>query len=139
MGIEPYLVSSSLVASLAQRLVRRLCNACKQPDATNSASLAAPPSTLLKEQGIVLSELPGAFTPVGCELCRGTGFHGRVGLFELLVMNDHCRELVQSRANASQIREAGMRAGMHLLATDGLLKVHQGVTTLDEVMRVTTL
>ena len=54
-------------------------------------------------------------------------------------MDDNCRELVQSRGNASQIREAGMQAGMHLLATDGLLKVHQGVTTLDEVMRVTTL
>ena len=139
LGIEPYLVSSSLVASLAQRLVRRLCTACKQPDRASTASLAAPPSALLKEQGIVLTELPGAFAPVGCELCRGTGFRGRVGLFELLVMDDNCRELVQSRGNASQIREAGMQAGMHLLATDGLLKVHQGVTTLDEVMRVTTL
>lgn len=139
LGIEPYLVSSSLVASLAQRLVRRLCTACKQPDPASTTSLAAPPSALLKEQGIVLAELPGAFTPVGCELCRGTGFRGRVGLFELLVMDDKCRELVQSRGNASQIREAGMQAGMHLLATDGLLKVHQGVTTLDEVMRVTTL
>lgn len=139
LGIEPYLVSSSLVASLAQRLVRRLCTACKQPDPASTASLAAPPSTLLKEQGIVLTELSGAFAPVGCERCRGTGFRGRVGLFELLVMNDNCRELVQSRGNASQIREAGMQAGMHLLATDGLLKVHQGVTTLDEVMRVTTL
>ena len=104
-----------------------------------TASLAAPPSSLLQEQGVVLADLPGAFVPVGCELCRGTGFRGRVGLFELLVMNDNCRELVQSRGNASQIREAGMQAGMHLLATDGLLKVHQGVTTLDEVMRVTTL
>ena len=76
---------------------------------------------------------------MGCEFCRGTGFRGRVGLFELLVMDDNCRELVQSLGNASQIREAGMQAGMHLLATDGLLKVHQGVTTLEEVMRVTTL
>ena len=139
LGIEPYLVSSSLVASLAQRLVRRLCTECKQPDPASTASLAAPPSTLLEEQGIVLAELPGAFAPVGCELCRGTGFRGRVGLFELLVMNDKCRELVQSRGNASQIRAMGMKAGMHLLATDGLLKVHQGVTTLEEVMRVTTL
>ena len=139
LGIEPYLVSSSLVASLAQRLVRRLCTTCKKPDSMGTASLAAPPSSLLQEQGIVLADLPGAFIPVGCELCRGTGFRGRVGLFELLVMNDNCRELVQSRGNASQIREAGMQAGMHLLATDGLLKVHQGVTTLDEVMRVTTL
>lgn len=139
LGIEPYLVSSSLGASLAQRLVRRLCASCKQPDPVGTASLAAPPKSLLDEQGIVLADLPGAFSAVGCDMCRGTGFRGRVGLFELLVVNDSCRELVQSRGNAAQIREAGMQAGMHLLATDGLLKVHQGVTTLDEVMRVTTL
>ena len=139
LGIEPYLVSSSLVASLAQRLVRRLCSLCKQPDPAGSKSIAAPPASLLQEQGIVLEALPGVFAPTGCESCRGTGFRGRVGLFELLVMNDTCRELVHSRGNASQIREAGMESGMHLLATDGLLKIHQGVTTLDEVMRVTKL
>ncbi len=88
---------------------------------------------------IVLADLPGVYTPVGCDACRGTGFRGRVGLFELLVIDDTCRDLVQTRSNAAQIREAGMQAGMHLLATDGLLKVHQGVTTLDEVMRVTTV
>ncbi len=138
LGIEPYLVSSSLVASLAQRLVRRLCTACKQPD-PKATALPAPPDSLLEEQGIVLTDLPGVYAPVGCDSCRGTGFRGRVGLFELLVIDDTCRDLVQARGNASQIREAGMQAGMHLLATDGILKVHQGVTTLDEVMRVTTL
>ena len=139
LGIEPYLVSSSLVASLAQRLVRRLCDRCKQPDRARSTGLPAPPPALLDDQGMVLSDLPGVYKPVGCEDCRGTGFRGRIGLFELLVIDDACRDLVQSRGNASQIREAGLNTGMHLLATDGLLKVHQGVTTLDEVMRVTTL
>ena len=139
LGIEPYLVSSSLVASLAQRLVRRLCDQCKQPDPESAKQLPKPPESLLRDEGISLEELAGVYRAVGCDACRGTGFRGRVGLFELLIMDDACRDLVQSRGNASQIREAGLRAGMHLLATDGLLKVHQGVTTLDEVMRVTTL
>jgi type II secretory ATPase GspE/PulE/Tfp pilus assembly ATPase PilB-like protein len=139
LGIEPYLVSSSLVASLAQRLVRRLCEACKQPDSGRQTELPRPPESLLADQGIEWSDLSGIFRPVGCEACRGTGFRGRIGLFELLIIDDRCRELIQSRANASQIRESGLSGGMHLLATDGLLKIHQGVTTLDEVMRVTTL
>ena len=139
LGIEPYLVSSSLVASLAQRLVRRLCKECKQPDPQRRSDLPRPPESLLADQGIEWSDLSGIYRPVGCAACRGTGYRGRIGLFELLVVDDRCRSLVQSRGNASQIREAGMEAGMHLLATDGLLKIHQGVTTLDEVMRVTTL
>ncbi len=139
LGIEPYLVSSSLVASLAQRLVRRLCENCKQRDSDRSAELPAPPEALLHAQGIGAENLPGVFRPVGCESCRGTGFRGRIGLFELLVLDDTCRELVQSRGNASQIREAGLAGGMHLLSTDGLLKIHQGMTTLDEVLRVTSL
>ncbi len=139
LGIEPYLVSSSLVASLAQRLVRRLCEDCKQPDTAHSHDLPVLPPSLMSEQGLRLADLCGVYKPSGCQSCRGTGFRGRVGLFELLVINDACRELVQSRGNASQIRQAGLAAGMHLLATDGLLKVHQGITTLDEVLRVTTL
>jgi type II secretory ATPase GspE/PulE/Tfp pilus assembly ATPase PilB-like protein len=139
LKIEPYLVSSSLVASLAQRLVRKLCDQCKIPDASRSTKLPPPPQALLEDQGITLSDLRGVYQPVGCDNCRGTGFRGRVGLFELLVMDDTCRDLVQNRGNASQIREAGLAAGMHLLSTDGLLKIHQGVTTLDEVLRVTSL
>ncbi len=138
LGIEPYLVSSSLIASLAQRLVRRLCEKCKQPD-RHAADLPAPPPSLMHDQGISDADLCGVFKPVGCESCRGTGYRGRVGLFELLVVDDACRELVQTRGNASQIRQAGLNAGMHLLATDGILKIHQGMTTLDEVLRVTTL
>ena len=119
--------------------MRRLCERCKQPDIDRATRIPDPPGALLAEQGITSSDLVGVFKAVGCEACRGTGYRGRVGLFELLTIDDACRELVQSRGNASQIREAGLAGGMHLLATDGLLKVHQGVTTLDEVMRVTTL
>lgn len=138
LGIEPYLVSSSLVASLAQRLVRKLCTQCKVYD-SSAGSLPKPPASLLADQGLQLSDLKGVYKPVGCSACRQTGFRGRVGLFELLTVDDKCRDLIQSRGNASQLRDAGLAAGMHLLSTDGLLKIHQGVTTLDEVLRVTTL
>ncbi|MCP4887043.1 MAG: Flp pilus assembly complex ATPase component [Planctomycetaceae bacterium] len=136
LGIEPYLVSSSLVASLAQRLVRRLCEHCKQPDGASGPPI---PAHLVEELGMDSSRLPGVHRAVGCEHCRGTGFRGRIGLFELLVVDDQCRDLVQARANASQVRAAALQSGMHLLSTDGLLKIHQGFTTLDEVLRVTTL
>ncbi|QEG02842.1 Type II secretion system protein E [Stieleria maiorica] len=138
LGIEPYLVSSSLVASLAQRLVRKLCEDCKRPRRSGE-SLPDVPESLLRSHGLSPSDLVGVFEPVGCEACRGTGFRGRVGLFELLVIDDACRELVQTRANAAAIRDVGLQSGMHLLSMDGLLKVHQGITTLDEVLRVTTL
>ena len=138
LGTEPYLVSSSLVASLAQRLVRQLCEHCKRPRRGGDA-LPDVPDDLLEAHGLQHSDLIGIFEPVGCKRCRGTGFSGRIGLFELLVLDDACRELVQSRANAAAIRQAGLESGMHLLSMDGLLKVHQGITTLDEVLRVTTL
>lgn len=139
LGIEPYLVSSSLVASLAQRLVRKLCDQCKQLDSGAKSRLPDPPESLLADQGISLSDFRGVHRPVGCPACRQTGFRGRVGLFELLVVDDSIRDLVQSRGNASRIRAAALASGMHLLSTDGLLKIHQGVTTLDEVLRVTSL
>ncbi|MEM6471128.1 MAG: ATPase, T2SS/T4P/T4SS family [Planctomycetota bacterium] len=139
LGIEPYLVSSSLVASLAQRLVRKLCDECKQPKSDAVSTIPPVPNSLLGSHGLDGASLPGIHEPVGCAACRNTGFRGRVGLFELLVLDDECRDLVQQRENAAAIRDAGLKSGMHLLAMDGLLKVHQGVTTLDEVLRVTTL
>lgn len=105
LGVEPYLVASSLVASLAQRLVRRVCVQCQDTD--------------------------------GCRHCRHTGFSGRVGLFELLVINDRIRSLVQSREDASAIREAAIQRGMALLSEDGRKKATAGITTMDEVRRVT--
>ncbi len=121
LGIEPYLVSSSLIASLAQRLVRRLCAVCKRPAAGLST-----------EQELCVYE------PQGCERCRHTGFRGRIGLFELLVMDDRCRELVHSRGNAAEIRRSAMDAGMSLLAVDGVTKVQHGQTTMTEIWRVTS-
>jgi general secretion pathway protein E len=136
LGIEPYLVSSSLAASLAQRLVRKLCSRCKRPDA--EARLPKLPDDVpLPPPGD--DGVAGIHRAVGCEACRGTGYRGRMGLFELLVIDDAICDLIGRRVSASEIRRAGLDAGMHLLSTDGLVKVRQGLTTMDEVLRVTSV
>ena len=123
LGIEPYLTASSVIAVLAQRLVRKLCRHCKRAvPAGRSDELTSGPR----------------YEAVGCPACRRTGYQGRVGIFELLVVNDAIRELIQTRANAQAIRTQAMRDGMTLLSADGIRKVGEGVTTLDEVVRVTT-
>jgi general secretion pathway protein E len=115
LGVEPYLVASSLIATLAQRLVRQLCAECK------------------------IESADGTFVPKGCNRCRHLGFRGRIGLFELLVTNDRIRELIQSRQNATTIRHSAVESGMTLLFEDGQNKVRLGRTTLEEVLRVTSL
>ncbi|MEN6607979.1 MAG: ATPase, T2SS/T4P/T4SS family, partial [Bryobacteraceae bacterium] len=122
MGVENYLICSSLVAVLAQRLVRVICPQCKAPDGTRTVP-----------GGPTLNCFRGA----GCEHCFGTGFKGRVGIFELMELNDEVRDLVMKNADASQITAAARRHGMGSLREDGWLKVDSGVTTWDEVMRVT--
>ena len=129
LGIEPYLVSSSLVASLAQRLVRRICPACKTPLQEQAAT-----SQLQRLRPD--SENASIFEGSGCGECRGTGYRGRLGLFEMLVMDNRCREIVQARGNASQIRDAALAAGMTLLRDDGLSRALAGQTTVSEILRV---
>jgi len=130
LGIEPYLVGSSVVGILAQRLVRRVCPSCAQPCEPTEDEWEA-----LRESPVPLDEVrfrKGA----GCDDCRGTGYHGRAGCFELLTVNDEIRRLVQERATAAQINEAAQREGMRSLYSDGLAKVAAGITTIEEVMRV---
>ncbi|MHB8974221.1 MAG: GspE/PulE family protein [Pirellulaceae bacterium] len=123
LGIEPYLTASSVIAVLAQRLVRQLCRHCKRLGSGTSHDDAS---------------LHGCYEAVGCAACRRTGFQGRVGIFELLVISDAIRDLVQNRANAQNIRAQAIKERMTLLYDDGLRKVREGVTTIDEVLRVTT-
>jgi len=130
MGVEPYLVASSLEAVLAQRLVRVLCPHCKEPD--NSATAA----DLKARLGI-----PAATTiykSVGCRECRNTGFFGRHAIFEWMDSNEEIRQLILKSASSDQIRDAARRAGMKTLAEDGWRLVAAGVTTVQEVMSVTT-
>lgn len=123
LGIEPYLTASSIIAVLAQRLVRQLCQHCKQP------VVGAPVGERVAHT---------QYAAVGCEACRRTGYQGRVGIFELLVVTDALRDLVQNRANAQSIRARAIQEGMTLLYDDGIRKVAAGITTIEEVVRVTT-
>jgi len=131
MGIEPFLVASSVEGLVAQRLVRRLCPACKKPRQVDRA--------FLEQIGFPLERLGEGtiYEPVGCEDCRGTGFRGRTGVYELIVINDSIRPLIVSRASSSDIKMAALRDGMHTLRDDGWDKVLNGVTTIEEVLRVT--
>jgi type II secretory ATPase GspE/PulE/Tfp pilus assembly ATPase PilB-like protein len=130
MGIEPFLVASSVEGLVAQRLVRRLCNACKRPAAIDPA--------FLEEVGFPQERLQEGtiHEPVGCEECRGSGFRGRTGIYEILTLDDSIRPLVTARASASEIKMTALRNGMRTLRDDGWTKVLEGVTTVEEVLRV---
>jgi type II secretory ATPase GspE/PulE/Tfp pilus assembly ATPase PilB-like protein len=130
MGVEPYLVASSLEAVMAQRLVRVLCEHCKEED-------HSPAAQAFKEQvGIPASTT--IYRSVGCRECRQTGFFGRRAIFEWMDTDNAIRELVLKNASSDAIRDAARRAGMRTLAEDGWRLVRLGVTTVEEVLSVTT-
>ncbi len=131
MGVEPYLVSSSVIAILAQRLVRVVCSECKQPYEPDERALA--------EIGLSREKLNNAviYRSRGCPNCLGTGFRGRKGIFEFLIMDGAIRKLVLSRADSNTIKETAIKRGMRTLRGDGALTMAQGLTTIEEVMRVT--
>ncbi len=128
MGVEPFLVASSVEAILAQRLVRTICKHCKE--AYEPDPLDVPPDFNLK---------PGqkVFRGKGCRDCRNSGFSGRKGIFEFMKMNDEIRELVLERASAGKIKKVALNSGMVMLRDDGWNKVRAGVTTISEVVRAT--
>ena len=129
MGVEPYLVASALEGVLAQRLVRVLCSACKVEDTS--------PATRAFKGEIGLAPDQPVYRAVGCEACRGTGFFGRRGVFELMKMNDEIRQLLLQSRSSGEVREAARRAGLHTLSEDGWRLVGEGATTVEEVLRVT--
>jgi len=122
MGVENYLICSSVVAVLAQRLVRLICSNCRREDGER-----------LSPAGDMVMSYRGA----GCEECFGTGYKGRVGIFELMEMQDELRKLVMANADAGDLGMAARRNGMRTLREDGWIKIGNGTTTVDEVMRVT--
>ncbi len=130
MGIEPFLVASSVEALIAQRLVRRLCPACKRPRMVDEAFLLSVgfPIERLAEGQI--------HEAVGCEECRMTGFRGRTGIYEILTVTDHIRPLIISRASSNEIKQMALKHNMRTLRTDGWTKALEGITTLEEVLRV---
>ncbi|MDE3066145.1 MAG: type II/IV secretion system protein [Verrucomicrobiota bacterium] len=130
MGVEPYLVASSLEAVLAQRLVRVLCGHCKQPDHSPTAQAFKAQAGLPANATIYRS--------IGCRECRNTGFFGRHAIFEWMDSDDEIRRLILKSASTDQIRDAARRAGMKTLAEDGWRLVRLGITTVEEVLSVTT-
>jgi general secretion pathway protein E len=131
LGIEPYLVASSVVAVLAQRLVRKVCQQCASPVSDFAAEL--------NRLGVSAEAMSagGIVHGLGCAACRQTGFRGRIGIFELLVINEPIRREIQAQANAVDIRSVAVGQGMRLLRDDGVVKLLDRVTTVDEVVRVT--
>ena len=132
MGIEPFLISSSLAGIMAQRLVRRICSHCAEP------AEAAPAA--LREIGIREEEIPGIAGQLkrgkGCPICYHTGYRGRMGIFELIEVDDEIRDLVNERRDATAIKAAAVKKGMHSLVSDGGRKVAAGITTPEEVIRI---
>jgi general secretion pathway protein E len=133
MGVEPFLVGSSLAGVLAQRLVRRLCPACKTPH--------EPTDLELRDLGLSRADVTGKsiFKAAGCEQCQGVGYRGRLGIYEFLPAGDQITQLVISRADAGTIKRKAVELGMRTLREDGFLKVYAGHTSMDEVMRVTQI
>ena len=131
MGVEPFLITSTLNAVMAQRLVRRLCPNCRAPEPASE--------TVLSALGLAVSQTePIQFYHArGCDVCGHSGFRGRIALFELLVMDDEISRLVLARTEAREIQKAAIDAGMRTMLADGVLKARNGSTTLEEVLRVT--
>jgi len=130
MGIEPFLVASSVVAVLAQRLLRQVCSDCKHP--------YHPDDEELIRLGIVPPRVrPTFYRGAGCPTCAQTGYRGRTGIFELLVLDDEIRRLIGNKADSTSIRQAAMAKGMVTLKDEGAEKVFHGVTTTEELMRIT--
>ncbi len=131
MGVEKYLIASALVGVLAQRLVRSLCTVCKEPVRVTQEILSA------------LNDPPGwatgqsVYQAVGCPACRGTGYLGRTGIHELLVVDEHVRKAMLAGGDSASLQRIAVERGMKTLYLDGLHKVSAGVTSLDELLRVT--
>jgi type IV pilus assembly protein PilB len=130
MGVPAYLVSSSVIAVLAQRLVRVICTKCKQPH--------TPPDSVLDAAGITSEMAAGAAFSKGkgCTHCQRTGYRGRLGIFELMIMSSRIRELAFEGAPTQVIRKAAIAQGMTNLYNDGIFKVLKGITTIEEIFRV---
>jgi len=128
MGIEPYFITSSLIAAVGQRLMRRLCPACRQPYEASRG--------LVTELGLPASHRPTLYRPVGCHECDHTGYRGRLCVMEILRMNDAIRELVLARRPATALREAAISSGMVTIEEAATARVLDGTTSLEELRRV---
>ena len=130
LGLEPTLVQTAVTAVLGQRLARRLCPDCKER--------CSPPDGMVKKLNLKPGAVPFIYRERGCEKCGGSGYRGRMGIHELLVMNNDMRSLVRPSPSITDLRKAALKSGTLTLQIDGLFKVIQGETSVNEVLRVTT-
>jgi general secretion pathway protein E len=128
MGIEPFLVSSSLRAIIAQRLVRTLCPACRERYTPNAGE---------GDQMDIVHSQRFFYRPTGCEACMQSGYKGRTGIFEFLKLSENLQSLILKTSEANQIRQAAVEEGMKTLRQAGIEQALQGKTSFDEVLRVT--
>ncbi|MEN3047028.1 MAG: type IV-A pilus assembly ATPase PilB [Candidatus Hydrothermales bacterium] len=131
LGIQPYLIASSVILIQAQRLVRRICKNCKR-------EVSYDPE-LIVELGIPKDEISTIkfFKGEGCEVCNYTGYKGRIGIYEVMPISPRIREMILNNATSDKIREVAREEGMHTLREDGIIKIKKGITTVEEVLRVT--
>jgi type IV pilus assembly protein PilB len=131
MGIEPILVASSVILVIAQRLLRTICRNCRQEENI--------PEETLMQLGITREDITGGkcYRGKGCDACSNTGYKGRVAIYEVMPMTKSVKELLLKGATTAELRSEAAQAGMDTLRVSGLKKVAQGVSTLEEVLRVT--
>jgi len=127
LGLEPFLVTATMEGIIAQRLVRTICTRCKEQ--------FAPTEDMLLEVSLTPDDVADRtfFRGTGCDYCRGTGYSGRMAIFEIMLLDDEIRELIMNRSSTSVIREAARKRGMRSLRESGLLAVYDGLTTIEEV------
>ena len=133
MGIEPFLIASSVVCVIAQRLVRKLCPVCKK--------VYKPTSELLRRIGLSESAAKSIvfYEPVGCDQCLNTGYKGRLPIFEVMEMTEGVAKYAMERADTALIRRQAQKDGMSTLLDDGISKIKKGLTSIDEVLAVATM
>jgi general secretion pathway protein E len=131
MGAEPFLVESTLIAVLAQRLVRKICNNCRTPYMLSPQEISALKLSDNETDGLNL------FKGIGCTKCRGTGYFGRIAVFEVMPVGDEIRSLIHKNAGAQDIQKQALKEGMHTLRESAIAKMKAGITTVEEVLRVT--
>ncbi|MFN9369154.1 MAG: GspE/PulE family protein [Planctomycetia bacterium] len=130
LGLDPMLIQTAVTAILAQRLARKLCQKCREPYPT--------PPDLLKRLGVKPEQVPTIYRKKGCPECGGTGYKGRVGIHELLIMSDDIRKLITESPSIEDLRATARHGGTRSLQVDGFLKVLKGTTSIEEIVRVTT-
>jgi type IV pilus assembly protein PilB len=133
LGVEPYLVTATLEGIVSQRLIRKICENCKEPYEPNEVQL--------RELDLTEDDIKGKkfYYGRGCAKCNNTGYRGRTGIFEIMTLNDEIRDLIMNRASTNLLRVAAQKAGMKLLRDSGLATIYDGITTIDEVVKETVM